>query len=133
MSENLQVLSYILTKLDKCKSSGKDSWKACCPAHDDKSPSFYVRLADNGRVLMKCFSGCSIDEICASLGVEVSSLFPATDKTYYPRLGEAQRATEPTCDTHYIAHFKNAVKQGYKPSEKELHAYQQAVLREARA
>ena len=32
---------------------------ACCPAHDDKSPSLSISLGRDGRTLVKCHCGCS--------------------------------------------------------------------------
>ncbi len=37
-----------------------------CPAHDDQTPSFSVRL-DPGRLLFHCFSGCSQKEVLYQL------------------------------------------------------------------
>jgi hypothetical protein len=38
---------------------------ACCPAHDDRNPSLSVRRAPDGRVLVHCFAGCSLDAVLA--------------------------------------------------------------------
>ncbi len=48
---------------------------ACCPAHDDDNPSLSVREGCDGKILLKCFTGCPLDAICAALGLEVSDLF----------------------------------------------------------
>ena len=32
----------ILLSLDKVKSNGSNKWLACCPAHQDKSPSMSI-------------------------------------------------------------------------------------------
>lgn len=66
-----------LSKLDKVRKTGPESWVACCPAHDDKSPSLSVRDADDGRVLVHCFAGCGVIEILASVGLTIDDLFPA--------------------------------------------------------
>ena len=77
MSAKLQEL---LSRLDKCRevptSKHDRTWSACCPAHDDKNPSFGVALCHDGKILMHCYAGCSIDEICFSLGVQPQDLFP---------------------------------------------------------
>jgi hypothetical protein len=55
-----------LSALDKFKSVGKDRYVACCPAHDDKSPS--LSLTDvGGKVLFYCFAGCSQAEVIDAL------------------------------------------------------------------
>lgn len=35
----------LLSTLDKVKQTRSDAWQACCPAHDDRSPSLNIRLA----------------------------------------------------------------------------------------
>lgn len=66
----------LLSALSKVKKTGSASWTACCPAHNDKSPSLAVKELDDGRVLVKCFGGCSIDEILGAVGLEIDDLFP---------------------------------------------------------
>ncbi|MDQ5851281.1 MAG: hypothetical protein M3380_04275, partial [Chloroflexota bacterium] len=64
----------ILGKLEQtCKSS--DGWTARCPAHDDKKNSLSIREADDGKVLLKCFAGCSTDSIVSALGLTMADLF----------------------------------------------------------
>lgn len=66
----------IISKLDKVKRTGKDRWSARCPAHDDKGPSLSIRETDDGRVLIHCFAGCSVQEIVQAVGLDLSDLFP---------------------------------------------------------
>lgn len=54
-------------------------WIARCPAHQDRSPSLSVREGRDGRVLLKCFAGCSVEAVCAALGIRVSDLFAQHD------------------------------------------------------
>jgi hypothetical protein len=49
---------------------------ARCPAHRDLSPSLSVREGREGRVLLHCFSGCSIESICHALKIKVSEICP---------------------------------------------------------
>jgi hypothetical protein len=61
------------------------SLSACCPAHDDISPSLSIREVDDGRILIHCFSGCEVHSVVAAVGLELSDLFPKTNgKTYKP-------------------------------------------------
>jgi hypothetical protein len=50
-------------------------YMALCPAHDDQEPSLSVKEAEDGRVLLKCFAGCAVENIVAALGVEMADLF----------------------------------------------------------
>jgi putative DNA primase/helicase len=38
-----------------------------CPAHDDQTPSLKVSAGDNGKVLIKCFAGCTQESVIAAL------------------------------------------------------------------
>ena len=49
---------------------------AKCPAHDDRVPSLSIAGGDDGRVLVKCFAGCSFDEVIAAIGIPAEVLFP---------------------------------------------------------
>lgn len=66
----------LLSRLDRVKRTGPDRWIARCPAHDDRGPSLSVREMDDGRTLVHCFAGCSVHEVVATLGLELSDLFP---------------------------------------------------------
>ena len=46
-----------------------------CPVHDDKNPSLSIREGNDGRVLLKCFAGCKIEDICSSINLNVCDLF----------------------------------------------------------
>lgn len=75
----------LLSKLAKVKRRGVDQWNACCPAHDDKSPSLSIRELQDGRVLVHCWVGCSVDEILGAVGLEFGDLFPEKLTDYAPR------------------------------------------------
>jgi hypothetical protein len=61
-------------RLKGVRRSGRDRWAARCPAHDDRSPSLSVAHSE-GKWLLHCFAGCSIDAITTALGLKVSDLF----------------------------------------------------------
>ena len=67
----------LVSKLDKVKRTGPNTYQACCPAHADKNPSLRIRETEDGRVLVHCFAGCSVHEIVQAVGLELSDLFPA--------------------------------------------------------
>lgn len=79
MHANLELL---LSRLEKVKRNGDQSWMACCPAHDDKDPSMAVTVTDAGKVLLKCFCGCSAPEIMGALGLPMSVLFHPESRKY---------------------------------------------------
>jgi len=63
--------------LQRLEGVGKigTGYAALCPAHEDHSPSLGVAEGDDGRILLKCRTGCSTEAICAKLGLELSDLF----------------------------------------------------------
>jgi hypothetical protein len=69
----------ILSLLENASPSGR-AWKATCPSHVDKTPSLHIREGDDGRVLLHCFGGCGVHDICAALGLQVRDLFIESGK-----------------------------------------------------
>ena len=53
-------------------------WECRCPAHDDRRASFGF-TQPNGKVLLKCQTGCTTEEIVAALGLSMRDLFDDTD------------------------------------------------------
>lgn len=81
----------LLTRLDRVRQSGPGRWVACCPAHEDKSPSLSIRELADGRVLLHDFAGCDVGEIVAAIGLELSDLFPPTQGDDRQRLPRERR------------------------------------------
>ena len=53
---------------------GGQGYVAKCPAHDDQKASLSL-AEDSGRILMKCFAGCSTETIVSRLGITFRDLF----------------------------------------------------------
>lgn len=70
------MIEDILPRLSKVKQTSRGNWLARCPAHDDKSPSLTIHAADDGRVLCKCWAGCSFAEIAEATGLGWEPWFP---------------------------------------------------------
>lgn len=76
---NADPLSAVLDRLRSHRLDPRQSGNgyACrCPAHEDRSPSLSIGLGDDGRVLLTCHAGCTLDAILAALGLEPRNLFP---------------------------------------------------------
>jgi len=69
-------IENLISRLHKVKPTGKNRWVACCPAHDDKSPSMHIKLDESGRVLINCFVGCGTYEILQSIGLDWADVMP---------------------------------------------------------
>ena len=82
-------LEGILARLPNAKKSGS-GWLACCPAHDDRQPSLSIAEGEDGRVLLKCHAGCSLEAICEAMGLKPTDLFVASTSTVLPTGREKQ-------------------------------------------
>ena len=76
------MIGNFLNKLEKV-SGKKGHWTACCPAHADKNPSLAITETDDGRILLKCFAGCSAYEVVSGVGMDLTDLFPK-DQSFMP-------------------------------------------------
>lgn len=68
------TLNDLLPLLDSVRSRGNGRYGARCLAHADKNPSLSVSEGEKG-ILLRCWSGCTVAEICKSLGIEQRDLF----------------------------------------------------------
>lgn len=83
----------LLQRLTKV-TGRKGHWTACCPAHEDRSPSLAVTETDDGRILLKCFGGCSVQAIVGAIGMDMTDLFPDSNDHYKPKVKNAFYATD---------------------------------------
>jgi hypothetical protein len=66
----------ILSRLQGVRPhQGAGKWEAYCPAHDDRRQSLGVALGAEGRVLLCCQAGCTVESIVQTLGLSMSDLF----------------------------------------------------------
>lgn len=102
----MSKLEELLARLLKVRVRRNNTWTACCPAHGDKNPSLAIKLMDDGRVLLHCFSGCTPEEVVAALGFTLTDLFPD------PVLKDGARPVKPAfyaSDLMRIIHFEALV------------------------
>lgn len=64
----MSELTEILAQLKGVKRVG-ENYLAICPAHNDRVPSLSITEKE-GKLLMKCFAGCSFEDIMAKLKVD---------------------------------------------------------------
>jgi hypothetical protein len=68
------LLAVIADRLQKVKWRGSDQFTACCPAHEDRTPSLSVK-ATADRILVHCHAGCTVEAICAAIDLTPAELF----------------------------------------------------------
>jgi len=67
-------VDHILDQLESVRRIKPDQWVACCPAHEDSTPSLAIR--DTGdKLLMRCYAGCTFQEIADALGMHPREFF----------------------------------------------------------
>jgi hypothetical protein len=106
----------------------KASYEACCPAHDDNSPSLRIDITQEGKILLHCFAGCDIEEICNACNLTINDLFPADNTPCRP----IRPINEPTQDHWFLAVIKAQIKRGEPVSVEDQKRYLDAARREAR-
>jgi hypothetical protein len=67
-------------------------FKACCPAHEDRTPSLSVKPG-RVRVMLHCFAGCSEEAVCQALGITIQDLFYEHYRKDSPSPRKAPRAS----------------------------------------
>ena len=69
-----QTFNRIVEQTKATFTGSGGQYSGLCPAHNDRSPSLSLTLTED-RILIKCHSGCSINEICSGFGIKKSDLF----------------------------------------------------------
>ena len=69
-------IDILLSKLEMVRPNGNGKYLARCPAHTDKSPSLSIKETEDGKILIHCFSGCSVFDIVSAVGMQLSDLMP---------------------------------------------------------
>lgn len=87
-------VDQFLSRLENVKRTGPGRWIAGCSGHDDQRASLSVRELEDGRVLVHCFAGCSVQEVVAAVGLEMSDLFPERELQH----GKPERRPIPAAD-----------------------------------
>lgn len=108
----------LLSSLRKVKQTGRGEWVACCSAHEDRSPSLAIKEADDGRVLIHCFAGCSPLEVLNAVGMTFEDIMPERvgpiDKVYHREKFQAKTVLEAlTTNSLLLAVMSNEVANGH--------------------
>lgn len=71
-------IDLVLSRLDsfKLRETGRDRWRACCPAHGGKNPSaLSIGVGDSAAVVLRCWQGCTVNQVADALGLDITDLF----------------------------------------------------------
>lgn len=69
-------IDMLLDALRKVRVTGSNEWVACCPAHDDRTPSLAIKDVGDGRILVHCYANCAVEDVLGSIGMTLSDLMP---------------------------------------------------------
>lgn len=129
----------VLSRLNKCRSAGRNKWTACCPAHDDRNPSLSISFVDDGRVLMYCQAGCDFNDVVSAMGLQLSDFAPLETIKSKHRLSLIHHVqarpkkdkAAPHCDV-VVALGESQVARGEKLSCVDKEALKKAIIQKAR-
>lgn len=77
------MTQHVLDRLAKVKQGGHNQWTALCPSHEDTERSLSIGQGRDGKILVKCFKGCSFKEIVAGLKMEAKDFFKNKKRERY--------------------------------------------------
>ena len=63
-----------------------NGWECKCPAHDDQDASLSISEGSNGKTILKCFAGCSFDQIAQAAEIKKSEFFGDDAKPHRSRI-----------------------------------------------
>ena len=78
----MNIQAKILDHFRGVRRNG-DGWVALCPAHEDRNPSLSIHERE-GKILLRCHAGCTVEAICVAAGIELRELF--ADNGSAPRI-----------------------------------------------
>ena len=111
---NLSAESIALS-LDKGRRIKTDHYAACCPAHDDRTPSLSITQVSD-KVLLYCHSGCSQSEVIDAL----------LSRGLWTKKSEVQDVATPAFTKDeleylqlYCLIYRDNVRKGYTPTKEE--------------
>lgn len=125
VQSTLAPVERVLDLLEGVKAR-QQGYEALCPAHPDNNPSLSVAEGEDGRALLHCFAGCSSEQICKAIGLELKDLFPdrrvpisaSTKRTefyiYRNKTGDPLYRIKRTPDKQFYPYVYDAEKQEFK-------------------
>jgi hypothetical protein len=74
-----------LNRLERVRQLPDGQFFASCPTlahkHGDRSAGLKIKETGDGKIILHCFSGCHSEAITDAMGLTLSDLFPAPDKS----------------------------------------------------
>lgn len=107
----------VAAHLDRARRVRDGQWMACCPAHDDRSPSLQI-TDGHSRLLLHCFSGCTFEEVRDVL--QSRGILPTWEAPRgRPRLTQGDRDYMQS----FVLLYRNAEQRGIQPTSRDRALY----------
>lgn len=90
MTITTDPMELILDSLEGVKSEPNGQHSARCPAHKDRVSSLSIAVGDDGRVLLHCHAGCSLDDVLGAMNPTITKreLFSTSNGSVTQRNGK---------------------------------------------
>ena len=116
----------LLNRLQKVRRTGNNQFMACCPAHDDRSPSLAIKDNGDGKIILNCLAGCAKEDILGALGMEWADIMPPNQpKEHFTKpikqkiyATDALRAIRVEAQIVCLAAYD--LQKGIKPNDKDM-------------
>lgn len=122
----MKPIDKLLPRLAKVREVASSQWVARCPAHADQHPSLRIRELNDGKVLVKCWAGCSAQDVCGAVGLTLRDLFVSDGYQRQPRSPSLKAQLHEHLIVQIGAIFQ---RQGIELSPEDRARYEQAKRR----
>lgn len=113
------TIDELLIRLEGVRARGTGKFSAKCPAHADRSPSLSITAGNRG-LLVHCWVGCRLSEICTALHLQPKDLFYDIDPDPARRRAAAQERQRRRRENEREAEIDGAVIDCLKAAERFL-------------
>ena len=120
-----------VSRLTNVKKNGQGKWMCSCPAHQDSDPSLAVGQTNTGKILLRCFAGCSALDVVNAMGLKLEDLFPDAYEENPLAFAQREIAARGRTDTSddfkvtWVAIALNKMREGYVLSKKEAAKFEE--------
>jgi hypothetical protein len=74
-NSSIAPLENLLNRLESVRPCG-EGYRADCPNGHRSRGNLSIKQCDDGRILIHCFSGCSLNEILDATGLRIADIMP---------------------------------------------------------
>jgi len=120
-----------LSHFTKVRQMKPNHWMACCPAHDDKTPSLSITERSD-RILIYCHAGCEAEDVLIKAGLSWNDLYRNQLKAAYEQAAHRRIKVDVDpldVERGVIAIAKARIKKGVELSIDDIARLRLAIVR----